>query len=119
MGGGGFSTDRDHSLLDDFALALTAKERPRVLFLGQASGDDPAYFARFHDTFADRAQPNRLSLFDRRVVDLTAFVLEHDAIYVGGGNTANMLAIWRIHDLGPSLQAAWEDGVVLAGQSAG
>ena len=43
-----------------------------------------------------------LSLVQPPTADLAAFVLEQDAIYVGGGNTANMLAVWRVHgvDLG-------------------
>ena len=40
-------------------------------------------------------------------------------IYVGGGNTANMLAIWRVHGVDKALKKAWEAGVVLAGSSAG
>ena len=40
-------------------------------------------------------------------------------IYVGGGNTANMLAIWRLHGVDRALRAAWEAGVVMAGMSAG
>ena len=40
-------------------------------------------------------------------------------IYVGGGNTANMLAIWRVHGVDKALRSAWEAGVLLAGWSAG
>ena len=40
-------------------------------------------------------------------------------IYVGGGNTANMLAIWRVHGMDQALREAWDDGVVLCGVSAG
>jgi dipeptidase E len=53
------------------------------------------------------------------VADLRAFLLEQDVIYVGGGNTANMLAIWRVHGVDRILREAWEAGVVLAGISAG
>ena len=40
-------------------------------------------------------------------------------INVGGGNTANMLAIWRVHGIDTLLREAWENGVVLCGASAG
>ena len=40
-------------------------------------------------------------------------------ILVGGGNTANMLAVWRVHGFDKVLREAWEHGVVLSGWSAG
>ena len=40
-------------------------------------------------------------------------------IFVGGGNTANMLAIWRVHGFDRILREAWEAGVLLTGWSAG
>jgi len=46
-------------------------------------------------------------------------VCSHDVVYVGGGNTANMLAVWRMHGMDEALRAAWEQGVVLCGSSAG
>jgi len=119
MGGGGFSMDPDDPLLDDFVLGLTGKTRPRICFLGQASGDDPGYFAKFVDAFAHRATPSRLNLFYRTVSDLDAYLCDQDAVYVGGGNTENMLAVWRLHGLDRALRAAWEAGVILAGLSAG
>jgi dipeptidase E len=118
MGGGGFS-DGEGPQLDDFILSLTGSPEPRICFLGQASGDDPGYFARFVDAFAGRARPSRLKLFNRDVADLERHLLGQDVIYVGGGNTANMLAIWRLHGLDRALRTAWEAGVVLAGLSAG
>ena len=47
------------------------------------------------------------------------FVCSQDLIFVGGGNTANLLAVWRVHGLDGILREAWESGVVLAGGSAG
>jgi peptidase E len=46
-------------------------------------------------------------------------LLHQDAIYVGGGNTENMMAVWRVHGVDRALRRAWESGVVLAGLSAG
>ena len=60
-----------------------------------------------------------LRLFDRRVADVVAFLGEQDVVYVGGGNTAVMLAAWRVHGVDEALRAAWAGGVVLAGMSAG
>jgi dipeptidase E len=120
MGGGGFSTEPDNPLLDRFVLGLARREHPRVCFVATASGDSERYVASFYRAFADHdCHPTDLALFDRRVTDLRAFVLEQDVIYVGGGNTLSMLGIWRAHGLHEVLGDALEDGAVLCGVSAG
>jgi peptidase E len=63
--------------------------------------------------------PCDLTLFDRSVVDLAAFVREQDVFYVGGGNTASLLGVWRAHGLDSLLREAWATGAVLTGASAG
>ena len=107
--------------LDDFVLSLARrKRRPRVCFVGTASGDNDYYIRRFHEAFPPaRAAATHLSLFDRQVSDLIKFVMDQDVIYVGGGNSANMLAVWRLHGFDKALRAAWNAGVVMAGISAG
>ncbi len=121
MGGGGFTTDGDNRLLDDFVLSLARnKRRPKICFLATASGDSDPYISLFHDSFPpSRAHAVHLKLFDRKVPDLRSFIGEQDVIYVGGGNTANLLAVWRLHGLDRILRAAWNAGTVLAGLSAG
>jgi len=128
MGGGGFSMEPDNPLLDGYILELARAAairagrdgaRPRVCFLPTASGDAEGYIANFHAAFDDVAEAGHLALFSRTVADIEGFLTEHDAIYVGGGNTENMLAIWRIHDVDRALRTAWERGVVMAGLSAG
>jgi peptidase E len=83
----------DGRLLDDHVLALTGKERPRVCYVPTASGDGPDRIARFHEQLGDRAETAVLGLFWREVEDIEGFLLAQDVIYVGGGNTANMLAV--------------------------
>src|SRR4051812_7917778 len=51
--------------------------------------------------------------------DLRERVLAHDVVLVAGDNTANMLAVWRVHGFDAILREAWESGVVLFGWSAG
>jgi len=102
-----------------FMLDLTGRERPRICMLATASGDNNNALASYYMTFARRAEPTHLDLFGRSVGDVEAFLLEQDVIFVGGGNTANMLAIWRVHGVDKALKAAWEEGVILAGWSAG
>jgi dipeptidase E len=120
MGGGGFSEEPDNPLLDRFVLSLARRERPRVCFVATASGDSEGYVARFYRAFADHdCRPADLCLFDRLVGDLRRFVLEQDVLYVGGGNTASLLAVWRTHGLDSILREALDAGAVLCGVSAG
>ncbi|MCX4633603.1 peptidase E [Streptomyces sp. RPA4-5] len=117
--GGGFSDDPD-TLLDDFVRETAGRPRPKVCFLPTASGDAPGYIEKFHTAFGTRdCEPSHLELFRRTVTDLRAFVLAQDIVYVGGGNTANMLAVWRVHGLDGILREAYASGVLLCGISAG
>jgi dipeptidase E len=122
MGGGGFSMDED-TLLDDYILGLArasrGRARPRVCFLGTASGDADGYIAKFYAALARRAEATHLALFVRTEPDVEEFLLDQDVVYVGGGNTANMLAVWRVHGVDRALRRAWEAGVVMTGLSAG
>jgi peptidase E len=119
MGGGGFDSGSVGPRMEDFVLSLVPKERPRICFVPTASRDDRALVAGFYDAFALRAEATWLPLFERRDADLRALILDQDIVYVWGGNTANMLAIWRIHGLDAILGEAWARGIVLAGMSAG
>jgi dipeptidase E len=64
-------------------------------------------------------EPTPLSFYPWPPADLRGLALGHDAILVCGGNTANMLAVWRAHGFDRILREAWEAGVVLFGWSAG
>jgi peptidase E len=110
----------ENPLLDEFVLSLARRERPRVCYVGTAGGDSELYAATFYRAFAALdCRPADLGLFERRVADLRAFVLDQDVVYVGGGNTASLLAVWRAHGLDAVLAEAWREGVVLCGISAG
>ncbi len=121
MGGGGFSMEPRNPRLDDFVLSLARRRRrPQVCFVATATGDSDSYIRRFHEAFPpSRAAATHLTFFERTVPDLKAFVMEQDVIYVGGGSSANMLAVWRLHGFDKVLRAAWNAGVVMAGISAG
>lgn len=109
------------SLLDDFLLDLVQKDRPHVCFVPTASGDVDGYSEQFVEAFGHRAEASVLSLFSHDPWGYTdpTMLLDQDIIYVGGGSTANLLAVWRIHGLPEVLARAAADGVVLAGISAG
>jgi len=61
----------------------------------------------------------QLSFYPYPPANLRELALSSDAILVCGGNTANMLAVWRLHGFDAILREAWESGVLLTGWSAG
>ena len=120
MGGGGFSMEPDNLLLDRYVLSATGAPRPKVCFVGTASGDAQTYADKFYAAFGTLdCTPTDLSLFKPPTADLRSFVFEQDAIYVGGGNTRNLLVLWREWGLDTILREAWLSGIVMAGISAG
>lgn len=120
MGGGGFSMEPDNPLLDRYVLEHAGSDCPNVCFLPTASGDADGYLLGFYRAFSQfRCRPTHLSLFSVPTADLLSFVLEQDVIYVGGGNTRSMIALWKEWELDSILRTAWEQGVVMAGLSAG
>ena len=92
---------------------------PRVLWVGTASAESLEYTLLVHDALRDRADVRRVDFFPWPPENLRELVLSQDVIVVGGGNTANMLAIWRVHGFDGLLREAWEQGTVLTGVSAG
>ena len=105
--------------LSEFVLGLTGSERPRMCYVPTAGAERDEAIVRFYDAFARRAEASVLRLFGVPRPEIRELLLDQDVIWVSGGNTANMLAIWRVHGLDRSLREAWEAGVVLAGWSAG
>ncbi len=110
----------DNLALDRYILDQTGKPRPRVCFLPTASGDAEGYMLKFYDSFSTLdCQPSCLSLFRLPTADLEGCLLDQDVLYVGGGNTRSMLALWREWGLDVILRRACSAGIVLAGLSAG
>jgi peptidase E len=119
MGGGGFTASPDNPLLEKYALSQTRKSNPAVCFLATATGDAPVYIAKFYAAFSKLScRPTHISFFER-TPDLRKILLAQDLIYVGGGNTKSMLAVWRDWQVPRLLRRAWNSGTVLAGISAG
>jgi peptidase E len=119
LGGGGFSMEPDNPALDLYVLEQTGAARPKVCFLPTAAGDPDRYIMNFYAAFSRYdCRPSHLSLFTR-TLDLRVLLLQQHLIYVGGGNTRSMLALWREWGIVDILREAYEAGVVLAGLSAG
>ncbi|MFT6935237.1 MAG: dipeptidase E [Maribacter sp.] len=101
----------------------TGKERPNICFIPTASGDDKEYVIRFYEVCKQlNVIPHVLEVWINSYDHKESFedkISKMDAIVVGGGNTLNMLAIWKAQDIDVSLKKAYRNGVVMAGGSAG
>lgn len=109
----------DASAFEPLLLELAGVRRPRVLFVPTAKAHDPSIVEAFYDAFrAYDCVPGHLELFGtpERPAELVA---AQDAVWVHGGNTANLLALWRVHGIDEALREVWGRGGVLGGWSAG
>jgi len=102
------------------AVELSGSDRPRVLFILTASGDDPQYLAAMYSALADTdCDVDHLALFPQPNRPVDEAIDKADVVWVGGGSVANLLALWRLHGVDTALRRAWESGTVLGGVSAG
>lgn len=123
-GAGKAMMDRRNDPTHSYILELTEKVAPRVLFLGTATGDRPDYILSFYATYSsDHCKPHHLPLFARDRDDLRSWITGFDVIHVGGGNTANMLDVWKRQGVSDILTDMFHDpankNVVFTGGSAG
>jgi peptidase E len=106
----------------DLAVELAGRPaRPRICYLGTATGDAITSLSAVYGAFSGRnVDLSHLALFAMpNVADPRAHLLAQDVIWVGGGSVANLLAVWRVHGLDKVLRECWKAGVVLGGVSAG
>lgn len=106
----------DETLLE-YILGLAPGKR--LLYVPTAEMEDPTRTVWWYERLHGRAEMTHLHFFPWPPSGLRDLVLAHDFVLVTGGNTANALAVWRAHGFDEMLREAWEQGVVLAGWSAG
>ncbi len=104
-------------------IKLTGKERPKICFLPTASGDSEQGIIRWYELVHDLSvepsvQKVWISSYNQKVT-FEDVLLNVDAIVVGGGNTLNMIAIWKAQGIDKILEKALKKGIILAGGSAG
>lgn len=104
-------------------IKLTGKERPKICYLPTASGDSEQGIIRWYELVHDLSvEPYHQKVWISSYNQKESFeevLLSMDAIMVGGGNTLNMIAIWKAQGIDVVLQKALEKGIVLTGGSAG
>ena len=119
IGGGGFGRNPGDGVIEQYILDQTGKEKPNICFIPTATGDNEAYKVNYYSTFSKLdCNPVHLDFF-KRTPDLEQLIPQQDAIFVGGGNTKSMLAVWKDWNLDKLLKDAYEKGVVMSGVSAG
>lgn len=120
IGGSGFSDGQSDVAINRYILSQSVSPRPKICYLPQAGGESDEYIWRFYRAFSELgAQPNHLSLFAPHTADIEGFLEEQDILYVGGGNTRSLLALWRGWEVDSVLRRLWQNGMILAGPSAG
>ena len=119
IGGGGFGRNPGDGVIEQYILDQTGNEKPNICFIPTATGDNEAYKVNYYSTFSKLdCNPIHLDFF-KRTPDLEQLIPQQDAIFVGGGNTKSMLAVWKDWNLDKLLKEAYEKGVVMSGVSAG
>jgi len=119
IGGGGFGRSIGSLEIEKYIISLISKKRPKICFIPTASGDDNLYKLNFYRAFSKLNCITSHIDFFSRTENLEKKVLTQDIIYVGGGNTKSMLAVWKEWNLHNILQNAYEKGIVMSGVSAG
>ena len=119
IGGASFRAKPENLAADRYILRLTGKKRPSVCFVPTASAEPAEVIASFEDAYGRLGAKTSVLRFFQRTPDLRDTIFSHDVIYVGGGNTKSMLAVWREWGFDRLLREAWQKGIVLAGVSAG
>jgi peptidase E len=106
-----------------YLAGLTGKPNPKICYIATATGDNPAAIARWYSNCEDLPiRPYVLRTFINSSTSPKTFediIMSMDAIVVSGGNTLNMLAVWKAHGIDTLLRKAYEHGIILAGGSAG
>ena len=119
IGGGGFGRNPNKPIIEDYILNLSNSKKPTVTFFPTASAEDSNYIVNFYTAFGKlNCKAQHISLF-KKTPDLKSIIAESDIIYVGGGNTKSMLAVFREWNLDTLIINAYKEGKVLAGVSAG
>ena len=119
IGGGGFGRSLGNLKIEKYIVSLVNKKVPKICFIPTASGDNDRYKLNFYRAFSKlNCETSHIDFFSR-TEELNEKILSQDVVYVGGGNTKSMLAVWREWNLNLILKKAYEKGVVMSGVSAG
>lgn len=120
--GGGEVRANETYPIDKFIVEQAAKVKPNLLFIPTASHDAAPYVETISRLYGDLGcQVDSLLLLQPAMTSQLAQqkIEAADIIYVGGGDTEFMLEKWREFRVDEFLWAAYRQGKILAGLSAG
>ena len=119
IGGGGFGRSLGELRIEKYIINQCDSSKPKICFIPTATGDDSGYINNFYRAFNTLdCIPSDISFF-KRTINLREHILNQDIIFVGGGNTKSMLAVWREWGLDIILKEAYNKGIIMSGVSAG
>ncbi len=119
IGGGGFGRTIYNNKIDNYIINQCTKEKPKVCFIPTASAEDKAYTVNFYAVYSKfNCKPSHVNFF-QRTPRIDSIINKQDIIFVGGGNTKSMLAVWKEWKLDKLLKKAYQRGAILCGVSAG
>ncbi len=118
VAGGGLNKD-----YINYVAKLTNKTNPKICFVPTATGDSPTTILNWYASCEDLPlRPYVMRTFinsTRSPKSFEEIIMSMDAIIVGGGNTLNMIAIWKAQGIDVALRKAYDKGIIMAGGSAG
>lgn len=119
IGGGGFGRTIHSKLIEEYILNQSTQKSPNICFIPTATGDSEDYIENFYRVFSKlNCKPSHISFF-KRTTDLKLHIGKQDIVFVGGGNTKSMLAVWGEWGLDKLLKNAYKKGTIMCGVSAG
>jgi dipeptidase E len=119
IGGGGFGRNPSDGIIEKYIIDQSEKENPNICFIPTATGDNESYKVNFYSIFSQlNCTPSQLDFF-KRTAKLEDLIFSQDIVFVGGGNTKSMLAVWKDWGLVQILKEAYEVGTIMCGVSAG
>jgi aminopeptidase N len=119
IGGGGFGRTQNSNHIEQYILDQAQTNTPNICFIPTATGDTDPYIVNYYSVFSKlECNPTHISFF-KRTIDLKEHILNQDVIFVGGGNTKSMLAVWKEWELDIILNEAYENNIIMSGVSAG
>ena len=119
IGGGGFGREIKDLKIEKYIVDQSKARIPKICFIPTATGDDQVYIDTFYEAFNSLGCKTSHINFFKRTINLKEHILDQDIIYVGGGNTKSMLAVWREWGLDKILFEAYKNNIIMSGVSAG
>jgi len=109
--------------IDKEIVRLSGKKSPKLLFIGAAQNDNPAYYENIRKHFVNKlaCKVSALNIVSDKpnTAQIKKAILNSDIIYIGGGDTKHLIDVLKTSGAFGALKTAYNSGIVIAGMSAG